>query len=203
MEISTLIFDLNVVLVTYEYSNQRRDYLDLLGVTEKQFWEVGRTHFMAYNCGVIDNNTYYSRIFHSLDLNPELIPDAQQLHWDALSPVKGMKPILKKLKGHYNMTLLAGDGGESLAYKVNDLGFMHFFDTIYATCFEGMAKDTPEIYRRLLSHEGVKPKSCLFIDDLEKHIVAASEVGINCIHFENPQQMLQEMKEYDIQLGRK
>ncbi len=64
----------------------------------------------------------------------------------------------------------------------------HFFEPFDGAIFSyqvGFAKPDPEIYQALLSTYDLKAEECVFIDDLEKNIIAGNALGIDGILCDN------------------
>ena len=57
------------------------------------------------------------------------------------------------------------------------------FDPIVTSYGEGVAKPDPEIYQRLLQKLDVPAEQCLFIDDIERNLLPAQQLGMKTILF--------------------
>ena len=60
-----------------------------------------------------------------------------------------------------------------------------FFDGAVVSCDLHIIKPDRRIYEYILDKYGLKAEECLFIDDLERNVRGAEEVGINAVRFEN------------------
>ncbi|HRJ69322.1 MAG TPA: HAD family phosphatase [Beijerinckiaceae bacterium] len=61
--------------------------------------------------------------------------------------------------------------------------FLKTFDGIICSGVERVVKPDPAIYRLLLDRYGLQAAECVFIDDSEKNIIAASKIGFKTIHY--------------------
>jgi 2-haloacid dehalogenase len=61
-------------------------------------------------------------------------------------------------------------------------------------------KPDPQIYRILLDRLAQPAHECLFIDDSEKNVVAARQMGIHAIHFHSPEALRVQLQEMGIML---
>jgi putative hydrolase of the HAD superfamily len=59
----------------------------------------------------------------------------------------------------------------------------HWFDDVISSADVGLAKPDHAIYRLAAERLGLPVEECLFIDDTERNVVAAREVGMAAIHF--------------------
>ncbi|MFW6282721.1 MAG: HAD family hydrolase [Minisyncoccales bacterium] len=191
--IKTIFFDLNKVLVTYENINLNDEYLELIGYSQKEFWSAGKDYFIDYVIGKIHLKEFLMKIFEKLNIDINLLDEIIRLHEKNFSLVEGIYEIVEKLEGKYDLILLAGDGEESLNFKLDNFNLRHFFKKIYATCFEGILKGEEDFYLRVLRKENLVPLECLFIDDMDSHIFTATKLGINTIQFENSFQLEKEL----------
>ena len=62
-------------------------------------------------------------------------------------------------------------------------------------------KPEPETYELILDRLNAKSKDCLFIDDQEKNLTAAREIGIQTIKFVNAEQLKEDLNDIDILLN--
>lgn len=67
--------------------------------------------------------------------------------------------------------------------------FFDCFDTIVVSGEVQMAKPDPRIFDLLLERTGCKAGECLLIDDSERNIAVASEMGFQTIPYRSPEQL--------------
>lgn len=73
------------------------------------------------------------------------------------------------------------------------LNFLEMMDGHILSYKEKVIKPEPEIYKLLQSRFGFKSSECVFIDDKNKNLDPADELGWNTIHYENYDQMKKEL----------
>ncbi len=73
--------------------------------------------------------------------------------------------------------------------------FLHWFDGRVVSGEEKMRKPHPAFYQVLLQRYSLQPHETLFIDDNLRNIKAAEAIGINCIHFQSPAQLREELQQ--------
>jgi putative hydrolase of the HAD superfamily len=87
------------------------------------------------------------------------------------------------LRGRYKIGLLS-NADERLEERLQDqLKIFDRFDDVVNSARVGMAKPDPRIFALAAERLGVKPEECVFVDDLERNIVAAREAGMYGIHY--------------------
>lgn len=196
---TTIIFDLNRTLVTWENPIEGFDadeqYRKLTGLSEKDFWESAKTEYRKYCLGECSEEDFFKAMLKSHDLDIALAPKVTQLHDRLQSPVKGMPQLLDelRLKG-YNLFLLAGDGVSLTKKKLKVLGKEHLFSKVYITADLKMSKQDPRIYTRIIRENGLRPDECLFVDDIRNHCQAADTAGLFPIVFTDVVSLRQQLE---------
>ncbi len=196
--ISTLIFDLNNTLVGINFDDPEKRYEQRLGVSKENFFRAAFTHWQDYEVGKFGQDRLFNYIFNDLGISQSLSSIALQLFSDDFYLIEGMDAILEELFGKYRLLVLAGDGEGLLHLKLDKFHLTRYFAHIYCTCFEGLHKNDPQIYRNVLAKEKIDPSLCLFIDDRPDFIRLAKEVGINVILFKNSVQLSKDLQKYAI-----
>jgi 2-haloacid dehalogenase len=76
--------------------------------------------------------------------------------------------------------------------------FLADFEDILVSGEEKLAKPDPQIYEVALARFQAKPEHSLFIDDSLKNIEAARALGIQSLHFQDPDQLEQALRERNL-----
>ena len=63
---------------------------------------------------------------------------------------------------------------------------------------EQLIKPDPAIYRLLMDRYGLTPENCVFIDDTERNVIAAKELGMKGIVMKSREQAASELRELGI-----
>ncbi len=196
--ISTIIFDLNLTVVGVRLEDTVNKYMNQLGVSKKTLFKVAVEHWEGFETGKYGQDELARRIVASLKLSPEKGVDALRMLREDIYLVDGMDQVLAALHGKYRLLMLAGDGEEFLHAKLDKFNLKPYFDQIYCTCYEGIRKIDPQIYRNVLAKEKVPADQCLFVDDNPDFIKAAQSVGIQTILFKKSAQLRDDLKEFSI-----
>jgi HAD superfamily hydrolase (TIGR01509 family) len=70
------------------------------------------------------------------------------------------------------------------------------FDGLVISAEVGVMKPKAQIYLLALEQLGVSPNEALFVDDFIENVEGARAVGMSAIHFKEPEQALQQIKEF-------
>jgi len=76
--------------------------------------------------------------------------------------------------------------------------FLSYFEGIMVSGEEKLIKPDPKFYNLLLERYDVDASKSLFIDDNARNIEGAKDVGINTIHFQGAETLLNELKRYGV-----
>lgn len=116
---------------------------------------------------------------------------------DHLEPNAAMIERMHRLRQTgYTMALLTNNVREWEPHWRAMLPVDEIFEVIVDSAFVGMRKPEPAIYRLTLERLGLAAEQCLFIDDIELNCEAASELGMQTIHFRDTEQTLAELDEF-------
>ncbi len=191
--IKHIIFDLGGVILNIDYQ-----------LTEKAFIEAGITNFAElysqlrqtdlfdkFEVGAMSATDFVAELQKAA---PNNISEAQVLNaWNAMIleyPLRRLQ-ILQQLRLYYDLFLLSNTN-EVHEKTFNDVLMENhgipnigvFFDKVYLSHRVGLRKPMPEIFKRVLDENGLKPEDTLFIDDSPQHIATAKELGIQTIFLE-------------------
>ncbi len=91
--------------------------------------------------------------------------------------------LIKALRPPYLAGILS-NADVTLEDRLRDgLGLRDLFDDVISSAVVGMAKPEPRIYQLAAERLRMTPPECVFIDDMERNVVAAREAGMAAIHF--------------------
>jgi putative hydrolase of the HAD superfamily len=76
------------------------------------------------------------------------------------------------------VSVLSNADGSLRGRLEGEMRIHHLFDDIVCSAEVGMAKPEAEIFRLAASRLGVAPEECVFVDDWDQNIEAATKVGM-------------------------
>ena len=194
--IDTIIFDLGGVLIdwqprtiykNYFYSKKELNYffdhICTMEWNEKQ--DEGRTIKEATDCKIAEFPAYEEPIRMYYDQWKETIK----------GPIDETVDILEELhaNAHYKLLALTNWSAETFSYPLEKFHFLSYFQGIVVSGEEKVKKPDSRIYHILLDRFGVEPQKSIFIDDNEKNVQAANQLGIHGILFESPSKLTEEL----------
>lgn len=108
--------------------------------------------------------------------------------------------ILEQLAASHKCLLgaLNNEAQETNDYRFNRFGLRPLFNVALSSCYLGLRKPEPAIYRRALEILGRPPARILFIDDRPENVAGAAASGIKAIRFEGAEALRRELLSLEV-----
>lgn len=113
---------------------------------------------------------------------------AQQLvaAWRARNGTANAEVVSLLTKARSRLEVVALSNATTLLEEqLAELDVTKAFDAIVNTAREGVCKPDPRIYHIAAERAGTEPARCLYVDDSERNVRAARELGMRAVHFRN------------------
>ena len=200
-KIKNVIFDLGGVLIDWnsEYmykkiipdENERKEFLETIcTMSWNEEQDGGRSIKEA-------NDLLLSLYPHKSDY---ILAFYQR--WEEMlnGPIEGTVEVLKLLKSNnkHRIYALTNWSAETFPRALELFDFLHWFDGRIVSGEEKTRKPFREIYDLILTRFGLDAAETVFIDDNLRNIKAAEECGIQCIHFQSPDLLINELKKMEV-----
>ena len=98
----------------------------------------------------------------------------------------------------YLMGTLNNEARELNAYRIENFHLREYFTFFFSSCYLGLRKPDPRIYRLALDLTLRAGEECLFVDDRPMNVDAARKAGMSTIRFENAAQLRRELAGYGV-----
>ncbi|MFL2604277.1 MAG: HAD family hydrolase [Flavobacteriaceae bacterium] len=198
MKINSIIFDLGGVLIDWN-----PDYVflnEFQGNKEKMQEFYNKVCTFDWN----ENQDAGYPLKKATEDRIKLFPEYENLiqmyygRWEEMlgGAIKDSVTILKKIVNNpnYRVIALTNWSAETFPIALKRYDFLHWFEGIVVSGTEKTRKPFKKIYYLTLERYNLKAANSLFIDDNERNIIAAKEIGINTIKFNNPYQLKNDLK---------
>ena len=200
--IDTIIFDLGGVLIDW---NPEYVYLEVFnGDREKMQWFFDNICTNDWN----ENQDAGYPLQKATEERVSLFPEHEELirmfygRWEEMlgEAIDGSVVILKSLieNPNYKVVALTNWSHETFPIALKRFEFLHWFEGIIVSGTEKTRKPFSEIYQLTLDRFNIKAENSIFIDDNLRNIEAANALGINGIHFETPNILVDKLKTFSI-----
>ncbi len=111
------------------------------------------------------------------------LPPLHQQWRDSWTIIQENVDLIRALRPPYRIGILSNTD-VSLEERIRDgLGILDLFDNVISSAVVGLAKPDHRIYRLAAERLRLAPEECVFIDDAERNVEAAREVGMAGVHF--------------------
>ncbi|WP_034045383.1 HAD family hydrolase [Wocania ichthyoenteri] len=202
--INTIIFDLGGVLIDW---NPEYVYLDVFNSNrEKMQWFFDNICTNDWNENQDAGYPMAKATEERIALFPEWESEIKMFYgrWEDMlgDAISETVEILDKLikSNNYKVVALTNWSAETFPIALKKFDFLHWFEGIIVSGEEKTRKPFDEIYHLTLNRFNIKAEHSIFIDDNLRNIEAANNLGINGIHFKSAEQLIQQLKTYNIKL---
>jgi putative hydrolase of the HAD superfamily len=191
-----ILFDVGGVLLTNGWDHvQRAAVLEQFHLDKAAFesrhakpndaWERGMITAREY----LDATVFYEpRNFTHEDFLEALFAQSVLLPNGAL-------PVLQDLSagGKWVLGTLNNEAREPNEYRFQRFGLRAYFDVAFSSCFIGLRKPEPAMYKRALDVLGKPAERVLFIDDRAENVEAAQASGMSGLRFQGEDRLRQDL----------
>jgi putative hydrolase of the HAD superfamily len=109
---------------------------------------------------------------------------------------QGALSILQELaaSGKWMLGCLNNEAREPNEYRFQKYNLRDAFDVTLSSCYMGLRKPHPEMYKRALDILGKPAERILFIDDRAENAQGARDAGMKAIRFEGAEQLRRDLE---------
>jgi putative hydrolase of the HAD superfamily len=181
-----VLFDIGGVLLTNGWDHSERKVvveqfkldgaaLEARHMKAFERWERGEITLNEYLNAVV---FYEPRSFSREEFFSAICAQTKKLPDGAMCILKELAASDKCMLGSLNNEAL-----ETHEYRVKTFGLHDFFRFTFTSCYMGIRKPDPRIYRRALGILGARAERSVFIDDRLENVAAAAALGMKAIRF--------------------
>lgn len=188
---STVVFDLGGVLIDW---NPRYLYRKLLPSEAEVEWFLSEICTPEWN-EAQDAGRPWSEAVAELSARfparASLIA-AYDERWPEMlgGEIAGSVEILRSLRdGGTRLYALTNWSAEKFELTYPRFEWLSWFEGIVVSGREGLLKPDPRIFRLLIDRYGLDPAHTVYIDDVERNVAVAAELGMIAVHFVDPHQL--------------
>ena len=192
-----ILFDVGGVLLTNGWDHCERNLvLDEFGLDRAEFearhpkaneaWERDLITAKEY----LEATVFYEpRDFTADDFIQALFAQSVLLQDGALSILQELAASGKCMLGCLN-----NEAREPNEYRFQKYNLRDAFDVALSSCYVGLRKPHPEIYKRALDILGKPAERILFIDDRAENAQGAAAAGMKAIRFQGAEQLRRDLE---------
>ena len=197
--IKAIIFDYGGVLsVEGKLSSFGEIYAPKLGADPEEFKKLIHNNWDKARINNMDSELFWLNLSKFLKID-------QKIFRKDFMEFSGFKPevldLIKKLKKNYKLGLLSNQIEDWLEEIISEHKLNEVFDVITTSYETKIAKPDISIFKEIVEQLGVDATECIYIDDMEKNIPPAKELGMKMILFKNFEQLKKELISLSINIG--
>ncbi len=196
-----ILFDIGGVLLTNGWDHQERAAIvDQFHLDSAAFEAHHAKAFEAWERGEISIDEYLDAVvfyeprsftreefFNAICAQSKALPD-------------GAMCILKELAASDKCMIgsLNNEARETHEFRVDRFGLRQYLKFTCTSCYMGIRKPDPQIYRRTLGILGKRAERTLFIDDRLENVAAAAAVGMKANRFTGADALRRDLQSLEV-----
>lgn len=193
--IKAILFDLGDVLISNSFDSVLQEISDKLGIDFSDLKSLEAKYkekLLIGELSIFD----YGKILKE-EFNLSLSQEKIFLVWgEAYKKTRVINRKLydfsRDLKKNYIVGMISNI--YDLPEKIDrERGIFDIFDPCILSCKVGLAKPDKRIFKLALKELKFEPENCVFVDNRECHLLAASELDMETVLFKNNEQVIEDL----------
>ena len=195
-KISAIFWDVGGVLLSNAWDHKERgEAVARFGLDPNDFEQRHASIVADFETGKLSLEQYLDRTVFYRDR-----PFTREVFRDFMFSRSQPKPepLLQARElaasNQYLMSTINNESAELNQFRIRKFALNEIFDVFISSCFVGLRKPSPEIYRLALNLTQRNPDECCFIDDRPENLEPASRAGMHCIQMKDAENLRNELK---------
>jgi putative hydrolase of the HAD superfamily len=153
----------------------------------------------AFETGQISLDEYLQRVVFYRS-RPFTKDDFRNFMFELSQPFPESLEFLGKLvgTGRYLMMSLNNESKEINEYRIQTFCMRNYFKAFLCSCYLGIRKPDPKIYRLALALTQRSADECVFVDDRGLNLEAARELGMHTVQFKSVAQLRADLARFGV-----
>jgi FMN phosphatase YigB (HAD superfamily) len=190
MKVEAIVSDVGGVMVRDDFKSFFAQFEAKIGMSAEAFYAltVGSEEWRLYNKDFITEEELWRRLTPTLRVEDEVARELRQ--WRRiLIPIPDTIHILKGVRRRYPLYCLSNVDKATTHYLQERYRLYDIFDGTVLSWEAGMRKPEMGIYELVIHRFNLIPERILFIDDKERNLIPARQVGFQTIPFRSPEDL--------------
>ncbi len=187
--VRALFWDIGGVLLSNGWDrDQRREVVTQFGLDADDFQERHKLVVPELEMGRLTLDDYLGQtvFYRPVEFTREAFVSAMEAQ---SVPNPEALALLRELAGTQRMYALNNESRELNAYRRRTFDLDGPLLSFFSSCYLGVSKPGPAIYRLALAMVGVDPGQAVMIDDRLQNVEAARSVGMQALQFSDADQL--------------
>jgi putative hydrolase of the HAD superfamily len=201
-ELTTLFWDIGGVILTNGWDRgSRKDAATAFHLDWEEFQDRHDLCFPAFDSGQITLNEYLERtlFYRPRDFTRE---EFTTFMFAQSKEYPESRAILDRVvrSGKYFVGAINNEPKELNQYRIEAFHLRRDFLVFFSSCYVRSRKPEETIYRVALEVTQRPPEQCLFIDDRPLNLEIPRRLGMNTIHYQNPELLRSDLRKYGLEV---
>jgi putative hydrolase of the HAD superfamily len=201
-EITTLFWDIGGVILTNGWDRgSRREATTAFHLDWEEFEDRHDLSFPAFDTGQITLNEYLDRtlFYRTRAFTRE---EFTAFMFAQSKEYPGSRAVLDSLARteKYFIGAINNEPLELNEYRIQAFHLRKDFLVFFSSCYVHSRKPEEHIFRVALEVTQRKPEECVFIDDRPLNLESPRRLGMNAIHYQNPDQLCSDLAKLNIKV---
>lgn len=166
-----------------------------LGATDEQVHRIFKTYMYDFMVGRISEQKYWDALKQKYRFTIHDAISDEFKKWNGLVANENILALIDEVKAKGLKVALLSNVIEPTYNVLDQAGFYAYFDELVASCKDGVAKPDRRIYELALERLGATAEQSIFIDDKQRNLVPADEMGFTTILAQNPDQIINNLRD--------
>jgi putative hydrolase of the HAD superfamily len=184
-KISAVFCDVGGVLLSNGWDHgQRARLVEKFGLDARDFEDRHQMLSAALENGQLDLDQYLDRtlFYRPRPFRKQEVRDFMYAQSEALPDSLALIGRLAQAHTVF-MATLNNESREMNLHRIEKFGLRNYFSVFFSSCYLGVSKPHPEIYRLALDITQRQAEECVFIDDRSLNLECARRLGLHTIQF--------------------
>jgi len=196
MTILATIWDMGGVLLRTQDRTPRQEMAQRVGMNYEELTSLvfNSPSAIVASLGKATAADHWENVRATLKLTAGEFARAPDEFWEGDRLDIDLVNSIRSLRPNYKTALLSNAWDDLRSMIEKKWQIADAFDQIIISAEVGVMKPNLRIYQIALERLQVKPSEAVFIDDFQENLESARQVGLQTIHFRNPEQALAELR---------
>lgn len=165
-----------------------------IGARDDQIKEIFQLYMQRFMKGEISEAEYWNELRANYGFVIDDSISEEFKKWSGLVANQEILALVDEVKNKGWQTAILSNVIEPTYNVLKDAGFYDKFDMVIASCKEGLAKPDQKIYELALERARASPEESIFIDDKQRNLDPAHEMGFKTVLASSPVQVIKDVR---------
>lgn len=197
--IRALFWDIGGVLLTNAWDHEERDLaVEHFLLNKTEFEARHKELLLPFEEGKLTLDDYVERaVFYA----PRTFSreEFKQFMFSLSRPKPQSLELARDLSRKYRMAVVNNESRELNHYRIQQFDLADIFHLFVSSCFVGIRKPDPRIFRLALDLTQYLPDECCFIDDRPENLAGAEAAGLKTMLAKDASQLRRDLKSLGVE----